>query len=585
MAGTVSFIQNLASRASAAAQNEGAYLWDGITHPVDAATAFWQNQTGTNPAKNAENAAWNAQWERDHPEQAAAQAAAKARQPYYGTGNAMVDGALNAAGSLGVHASGTFGNGSAPNITGGNVLGFNVGTPQNANTTKNDNSVEAANQYGQGRIVDAASLNALNAATDAQIGSVTSAYDPQMTINGGTDHSGVMTPNGPRLDNPTYTPGMAYPDAPPSSNSLGLSPIHLNAPAYVGQSINGMTWDGASWVSDAKYKLGMSQINPPAASYATNTVNGHSTTPTASVADDGTFSPIDPAYNDYRAYLGTGMDAEEARKRARANHPPLVTPEAQNPPVTNNTTPNGPTIPPGTGGLSADTLATLAAMGINIAGISAGAKAQADAASEGAKVQAKAAQDALTQQQNQFETIRADQEPWKLAGTAALGELTNFDKNNPAFKFNNDDPSYAFRLDEGRKALEASAAARGGILNGTTGKALLNYGQQAASQEYQNAYNRYQTTTNTKRNALQSLAGIGQTANQQVASAGQNFANNASNLITGAGTALANGASTAANANASGYVGMGNAVTNNLSAWLQNNNANAMVSALQARNK
>jgi hypothetical protein len=52
------------------------------------------------------------------------------------------------------------------------------------------------------------------------------------------------------------------------------------------------------------------------------------------------------------------------------------------------------------------------------------------------------------------------------------------------------DPSYQFRVGEGTRALENSAAARGTLLTGGTAKALMGYGQQMGSLEYQNAYNR-----------------------------------------------------------------------------------------------
>ena len=52
------------------------------------------------------------------------------------------------------------------------------------------------------------------------------------------------------------------------------------------------------------------------------------------------------------------------------------------------------------------------------------------------------------------------------------------------------DPGYQFRLEEGQKALERSAAARGTLLTGGTAKALQRYGQGLASQEYGAAYNR-----------------------------------------------------------------------------------------------
>jgi len=79
------------------------------------------------------------------------------------------------------------------------------------------------------------------------------------------------------------------------------------------------------------------------------------------------------------------------------------------------------------------------------------------------------------------------------------------------------DPSYKWRLGQGTEALENSAAARGGLLSGNTGKALQDYGQGAASQEYANEFGRW----------MQKL-GIG-----------QNASSNMSNLATGEGNALA----------------------------------------------
>ena len=52
------------------------------------------------------------------------------------------------------------------------------------------------------------------------------------------------------------------------------------------------------------------------------------------------------------------------------------------------------------------------------------------------------------------------------------------------------DPGVAFRMAEGRKALEASAAAKGGLLSGPTLAALQRQGQELSSQEYGNAWNR-----------------------------------------------------------------------------------------------
>jgi len=66
------------------------------------------------------------------------------------------------------------------------------------------------------------------------------------------------------------------------------------------------------------------------------------------------------------------------------------------------------------------------------------------------------------------------------------------------------DPGYQFRLGEGERALEQSAAARGVINSGGTLGDLVRFGQQFASNEYGNVYNRRMNEYNTNyNNALQ----------------------------------------------------------------------------------
>ena len=71
------------------------------------------------------------------------------------------------------------------------------------------------------------------------------------------------------------------------------------------------------------------------------------------------------------------------------------------------------------------------------------------------------------------------------------------------------DPGYQFRLDEGMKALERSAAARGGLLSGGFLRGATRYGQGMASQEYQNAFNRYQAERQARLAPLFELYGQG----------------------------------------------------------------------------
>ena len=125
------------------------------------------------------------------------------------------------------------------------------------------------------------------------------------------------------------------------------------------------------------------------------------------------------------------------------------------------------------------------------------------------------------------------------------------------------DPGYEFRLSEGQKALERSAAARGTVLSGGTLKALTQYNQGFASNEFTNAYNRFQQNRTTRYNQLASLAGLGQTTAAQLGSFGAQNANTIGNLIVG-------GQTSAAAARASGYNAIGSAVGgigNNLMNW------------------
>jgi hypothetical protein len=111
------------------------------------------------------------------------------------------------------------------------------------------------------------------------------------------------------------------------------------------------------------------------------------------------------------------------------------------------------------------------------------------------------------------------------------------------------DPGYQFRLAEGMKGLERSAAARGGLLSGSTLKGIQRYGQDMASQEYTNAFNRYQAERTGTLNPFQAMAGQGQSTANTLSNLGMNYAGQAGEAYQGA-----------ANARASGYVGQANAI-------------------------
>lgn len=191
-------------------------------------------------------------------------------------------------------------------------------------------------------------------------------------------------------------------------------------------------------------------------------------------------------------------------------------------------------------------------------------------AKSAASTQAAAADRAAELRREMFERQVELAEPWRKAGEQALNKLiplTDYQQFGMA-QFQAD-PGYAFRLAEGQKALERSAAARGGLLSGGTGRALQRYGQEMGSQEYTNAFNRYQAERAARLAPLQSLAGVGQTTAQQIGQAGERMASNVGEAI-GAG----------AQARASGYTGAANALTGGLGTYLnysQNQAQNALL--------
>lgn len=109
------------------------------------------------------------------------------------------------------------------------------------------------------------------------------------------------------------------------------------------------------------------------------------------------------------------------------------------------------------------------------------------------------------------------QQPYANLGTQASGLLSkgladgSLTRSFGASDFNAD-PGYAFRKQQGMDGIQSSAAATGGLLSGATLKALNGYNSDLASQEYQNAYNRFGNDQANAFNRLASTAQMGQGA-------------------------------------------------------------------------
>lgn len=191
--------------------------------------------------------------------------------------------------------------------------------------------------------------------------------------------------------------------------------------------------------------------------------------------------------------------------------------------------------------------------------------------SQASKAQQRAASQATDAQTAMFERQVELQEPFREAGLKGQNRLLEYlglggDVNAPGYgkyataEFGMDkfqaDPGYAFRMSEGMKALERSAAARGNLLSGATLKGTQRYGQDLASQEFQNAFNRFQATRTGTLNPLQSLSGVAQSSANTLGTQAGQYGNAMASNIIGAGNAAAAGQIGSANAIVGG-VGQG----------------------------
>jgi hypothetical protein len=199
-----------------------------------------------------------------------------------------------------------------------------------------------------------------------------------------------------------------------------------------------------------------------------------------------------------------------------------------------------------------------------------------DAAKDAARLQQDGAKEAIAETRRQYDLSRADLAPWRESGQAALGQINtglqtggDFNRDFTIGDFQKD-PGYQFRMDEGRGALEGSASARGGLLSGGTGKALERYGQDYASGEYSNAYNRFNNDRNQRFNRLASIAGVGQTATNTTVGAGANASRDVADATIGAANAAAAGRVGQANALTSGVESLGNFYRNRRYGWNPN---------------
>jgi hypothetical protein len=192
-----------------------------------------------------------------------------------------------------------------------------------------------------------------------------------------------------------------------------------------------------------------------------------------------------------------------------------------------------------------------------------GSSMQARAARKAADTQAAAADRAMAQELAMYEQSREDLGPYRELGYTALGDI---ESRIPYFtsQFGDEqlaqylDPSMAFRQRLGEQSTARLANVGGGALSGNTMRALNEFGQNLASTEYGNAFNRFQTERGNIYNTLANIAGMGQQSVNTGVQAGQNLAAQQTGLITGQAAAQAAGGVGAANAYSGALGNMGN---------------------------
>lgn len=213
-------------------------------------------------------------------------------------------------------------------------------------------------------------------------------------------------------------------------------------------------------------------------------------------------------------------------------------------------------------------------------------------ATKAADTSAAASANALALQKQIYEQQTALNDPYRTAGLTAQNKMLSLlglggNASSPGYgQYAKDfsmadyqaDPGYAFRLSEGMKQLGHQAAARGGAISGQTMTGLQDYAQNSASQEYQNAYNRYQQNRTNQLQPLGNLMASGQAAANQQSNAAGTYGANAAGTMTNAGnvagSAQLGAATTLGNALNTGATAYQNQT--NFNNWLaQNQNTSA----------
>jgi hypothetical protein len=176
-------------------------------------------------------------------------------------------------------------------------------------------------------------------------------------------------------------------------------------------------------------------------------------------------------------------------------------------------------------------------------------------ASSAANTQADAANRASDTQLQMFNTVNDQQRPYREAGYTSLGDIMSRFGAGGQFGraptreeiMGNLAPNFDFARETGSGAVTNMANAMGG-LGGNSLAEISRWNTGFAGDQYQRAFENYNTNQTNIFNRLASIAGLGQTAGSNSTTGASTFGGNIANAQMGAGNALAAGQVGAANA-------------------------------------
>lgn len=169
------------------------------------------------------------------------------------------------------------------------------------------------------------------------------------------------------------------------------------------------------------------------------------------------------------------------------------------------------------------------------AGAVGGALITSDAAGNAADKQAEGTTSGIAENRRQFDITQANQAPYLAAGKTALGTLASENDTPLDQSAIQMDPGYQFGLKQGQQAIDRQTAAGGGRISGAALKAAAQYGTDYATTGYSAAYSRANQARTDRLNRLAALAGVGQTATQNIGAVGARTAGANSALMVAAG--------------------------------------------------